>query len=212
MAVVAQIINDAPANTLDYLLYPEQSYATQSYILQQLDNYQNLFHETEQQYMQKARQLYDSIHNSQTARAARAAIRSVKGILRPDVICEMLDLEDVRSAQPVMQRFIMAQPTIRQLYQQQRCDGYHEGYYDAWPNQIKDNHYDYQLVMNGIIQEFTDSDGNDCWKATNYVNDLLPNDRELDFTQKVDILHTWEIVEMAITAGLDPTDLYEGRL
>lgn len=212
MAVIAQIIDNAPPNTIDYLIYPDQAVSTQQYILTQLNNYQNLFHETEQTYIQRARQLYDSIHNSDIARQARAAIRSVKGALRPDVICELTDLEDVRSAQPRMARYIMAQPDIRQLYHQQRCDGYHDVYVDHYPNDIKHSHYDYQLVMSGIVQDIKDENGEDSWMVTTYATDIIEGDKALDFYEKVDILHTWEIIELAIKSGQDPTDRYEGRL
>lgn len=208
MAVVAQMLHDAPADMINYLIYPDQNPNNQSYILNQLNNYQNLIQDTEQQYMEKARQLYDSIQNSHTARMARAAMRSIKGALRPNVICELTDLNDVRSAQPIMQQYIMAQPAIRQLYHEQRCDGYSDSYNDYSPGVIGFGHNDYMAVMDGIMEDTAD----DGWKISTYAYDLMPNDRVLTFDQKVDILHTWQIIELAISAGEDCTDIQEGRL
>ncbi len=212
MAVIAQVIENAPPNTIDYLIYPDQAPTTQQYILRQLDTYQNLFHETEQTYLARARQLYDSVHNSEIARQARAAIRSVKGALRPNVICRLVDLSDCRSAQPIMQRYAMAQPDLRQLYHQQRVDGYSDTYIDHYPQDIKHSHYDYQLVMTGIVQDIQDENGEDSWMVTTYATDILEGDRALTFDEKVDILSTWELIAMAIKAGQDPSDRFEGRL
>lgn len=208
----ANVIHDAPAGAWDHLIYPEQHPANKAFIVNQLDAYTHLLLDTGRQYFEQARTIYNQINDTAAVRAAKAALRMAKGITRPNVISPLLTLEDVRSAQPIMQRYIMACPEIRELYNNQRCDGYSDTYIDAFPGAIGETHYDYWKVMSGIINEYVDENGEDTWKVNIYGYDLEPNDTELTFDDKVDILSTWEIVRLAIEATEDCTSVYNGRL
>lgn len=212
MAIVAQMLHDYPREAIDYLVYPQQNPANKAYILNQLDSYTNLLLDTGKQYFDQAKDLYEKINNSETVRAAKAALRMAKGIMRPNVITELQTTDDIRSAQPIMQRYIMAQPDIRKLYHEQRCDGYEGQYIDAFPNILGSRHEDFMAVMSGMIDEFVDEKGDDTWKTTMYAFDSSFDDAELTVIEKVDILHTWEIVKLAIEAKLDPTDVWGGNL
>ena len=207
MLRTCNVIHDAPRETFDAILYPEQNPANKAYIVNQLDAYTHLLLDTGRQYFSQARAMYDQINDAATLRAAKAALRMAKGVTRPNVISPLLNLEECYSAQPLMQRYIMAEPTIRQLYIDQRCDGYSDGpYRDLFPGWIGPDHYDYQKVMSGIVNEYVDEDGEDTWKVNTFSYDLLPSDADLTFDERVDILATWEVVRMAIEAGNDPTN------
>lgn len=212
MAIVCNVIADAPKAAMDYLIYPDQHPANKQYIMNQLDNYSHMLLDAGKQYFSQAREMFEKINDSEAIRSARAALRMAKGIVRPNVVIELTGIEDVRSAQPIMQRYIMAEPTIRQLYFDQRCDGYSDSYVEIFPNILGKDHIDYRKVMTGMVEEFVDEDGEDCWRVNQYTNELSEGEEDLSFDNKVDILHTWEIVRMAIERNIDPTDRFGGNL
>lgn len=212
MAVIANVIADAPRNAFDFMIYPEQHPANKAYIVNQLDAYTHLLLDTGKQYFSQAKDMYERINDSTAIRAAKAALRMAKGVVRPNVVTELKDFNDIRSAQPIMQRFIMAQPDIRQLYHDQRIDGYSDTYIDAFPNILGKDHLDFQMVMSGMIEEFVDDAGEDSWKTTMYAFDVQEGDIELTFENKVDIRHTWDLALLAIELGEDCTDKSGGRL
>ena len=103
----------------------------------------------------------------------------------------------------------MANPVVRQTYHEQKCDGYSDTYIDNQPSAIKETHYDYRRVMDGVV---VDKD-NDGWSVKFYPDDLHDGDRELVHGEKVDILHSWDIIEMFMKAGdKDPTSQYGAAL
>lgn len=212
MAVVANLIHDAPKGAFDYLIYPNQHPANKQYIVNQLDAYTHLLLDTGKQYFSQAREMYERINDSESIRAAKAALRMAKGIVRPNVVIELTSLEDIRSAQPIMQRYIMAEPKIRQMYIDQRIDGYSDTYIDAFSNILGKDHLDFQMVMTGMIEEFVDDEGEDSWRTTMWAFDVPDGDVELTFENKVDIRHTWTLALAMLEAGEDCTDKYGGRL
>lgn len=94
----------------------------------------------------------------------------------------------LQEASMVMQRFIMAEPTIKQLYLDQNLDGYSGSYVNISGNEIGDNDYDYGLVNDGIVQI---DEVNDTWRTVEYFTPLIQGDRRLNIMEQDDILHTW---------------------
>ena len=142
-------------------------------------------------------------------RVARNAIRHVASIFDEDTIYGFKTLEDTQTAKPVMQRFIMAMPQLREMYHEQRVDGYSSSYVDLQPGVVGEDHYDYRRVTDGVMME--SEDGDDLvW--TTHFEDLLENDRALDISEQADILNTWDLVSGLIAQRHDPTDVYGGRL
>ena len=206
------VIDSSSLDSFDYLLFPDQNPNNQTFIQQQLSNFSNTLTETGKRFMETTKAIYEKINDSNAIRMAKAAIRTAKGILHPNTIVHLDNLEYIRTAQPVMQRFIMAEPTIRQYYHEQKCDGYADTYVDIHPNKIGDDHYDYRRVMGGIIQDSVDENGDYEWVSKNYLDEITEGDRELSFDEKVDILKTWDIMKMFMEAGEDPTNVFGGKL
>lgn len=206
------VINTDSLQSFDYLLFPDQNPANQNFIYQQLNRFSDSLTDVGRQFVEASRAIYERVNDSNAIRAAKAAIRMAKGLFHPNAIVYLDNIDNIRSAQPVMQRYIMAEPTIRDLYHRQKCDGYYDSYVDNNPGTIGDNHYDYRRVMDGVIQETTDKDGNYNWVSKNYYEEILEGDRDLSFEEKVDIISTWDLVKMFVDAGNDPTNVFGGKL
>ncbi len=191
----------------DALLYPEQNSSNMAFIQQQFQNFSTSLTDAGRQFMEGAKAIYEQINNSEAVLLARNAIRAVKGLMNPNVIQPITTYEDFQIAQPVMQRYIMANVNIRQLFFDQRCDGYSDTYVDIDPGKIGEDHYDYRRVMNGIGVETEDD-----FVFTYYPDELREGDRELNIHEQVDILTTWQVMNMFMQEKKDPTNIYGGKI
>lgn len=163
----------------------------------------------DQGYIQRLKELSNMFSSDNALRLARAAKRAVTNVWGTDSIRILDDIGKMQWARPTMQRWILAEPFVRQRYHDQTIDGYSDSYVDPYPDDIGEDHYDYRRVMNGIVTE--DPDGN--YSSTTYFEDLHPDDRELDIDEQADILITWEEVKAKIKEGReDPTSKWNSSL
>ena len=194
----------------DALVYGvDQHPANASYFQRQIESISNTLTNVGQTFFSNAQQLYQEVNNSETMRIARAAIRSTASLFQPNQILSIFDIHKMQNAPVVMQRWIMANPEARSLFHKQQIDGYSDTYQDASPGIIGEQHYDYRRVMDSVVQDTTDHEGNDTWCVKYYPDELYEGDKELSHDDKVDILSTWEVLEMFLKAGKeDPTSQY----
>lgn len=193
-------------------LFPDASPETKSWLAEQFQRGQERLSELGRQVFTQATQLYQSMNDPSLMRQARALTRGVKNLFHPNAIVPLDTVEAVQAATPVMQRYLMAQPSLRKLYHQQRCDGYSDSYVDVDPGVRGEAHYDYRRVMNGIVVDYVKEDGEDGWKSVMYPDDLREGDRELESDERFIVLRGWDLVEAALAAKRDPSDIFNGKL
>lgn len=200
------VVHAGDIGAFDAVIFPEQSPMINQYIQQQLTNFSHTLTDIGRQFVETSKALYEKVNDSNAVRLAKAAVRMAKGMFHPNAIVPLETVEDIRAAQPMMQRYIMAETTLRDQYRKQLVDGYSDTYSDVDPGKMGHEHYDYRRVMNGVVVEEVDSEGNDTWTSYNYFDDLRGDDRELDFMEQHSILRTWDVVRIALAAGRDPSD------
>lgn len=201
------VIHASGGHEFNALLYPDQSPFHRDYFHSQVTNFNQTLNTYGQQFMAAAKDVYDRINDSSALELARRAIRSAKGLFQTNLILPLRNIDVLQAAQPTMQRWVMANPMIREMYHDQRCSGYADTYVDVEPNAIGEQHYDYRRVMDGIVVE----DEND-WHVNMYFDEIREGDRELLSSEQFDILDTWKIMELFVKAGEDPTDPFGGKL
>lgn len=161
-----------------------------------------------QDFMQSAHGLYDKFMGSEAMRTIRAAGRQLGSAWQRNVVRPLHTPGDFQQAPLVMQRYLMAEPHFRELYHRQLCDGYSETYIDRWPRVSGEDHYDYRRVMQGIVQPQEDH-----WVANQWVETLVPQDRELIAEEQFDILNSWSrMMTFLKTGDEDPTSRWNARL
>lgn len=191
------------------LAYGKPHPGTHQYLSTQFENATQHLNDAGQRFMAGARAIYEQVRDSTAARMARAVSRRVGHMWQSDVIRAMSAMGDLQQAPLTMQRWIMAEPTLRHRYQQQRVDGYSDTYVDMHPGDVGETHYDYRRVMQGMVQESEEAG----WTATTWFEDLLPGDDELDIDEQVDIQTTWAAVVAHLRKGdEDPTSIYAAGL
>ena len=194
------------------MLFPEATPETQQWLHSQFHRDNTMLTDMGRQFMHKATALYQQLNDGSLMQRARSVVRGVKGLLHPNAIVAIESIADLQCAKPVMQRYIMANPTIRKLYHRQLCDGYSDSYVDHEPGVVGEAHYDYRRVMNSVVVEYLTPEGQDTWKSVMYPDDLVEGDRELEADERFLILRSWDLVKEAIGLKRDPTDIFNGEL
>lgn len=162
-----------------------------------------------QQFMSNVHQLYEQFSGENALRMLRAAGRAAAHMFQTDAIRYLGNISDMQYAPPCMQRWVMAEPTIRQMYYDNRIDGYSNSYVDLHPNDMGEDHYDYRRVMTGVLV-FHEDGG---YRARTYGDELLGDDYELTMEERADIQDTWWAMRKVIKAGAeDPTSIFGATL
>lgn len=163
-----------------------------------------------QQIYQIAQQTYNYVMDTRPWEMAEALMRQTTHMFDPNAIRTLTDLASLQTAKPVMQRWIMAMPEVREMYHNNQIDGYSATYEDAQPGMVGVNHYDWRRATNAMV-DLNEETGD--WKSTTFVEQLVDQDRELSFHEKVDIKITWSaIMHQLQTQQYDPTSVWNNKL
>lgn len=198
-------------SAFDAFAFGVPSQANLNFLEERLTHFSNTMTDAGQEFIKRGLEVFDRYGGSDAIRMAKAAIRTVQHAFDRDIVQPLMTIGAVQQAGSSMQRWIMACPDIRQLYHKQLCDGYSDTYVDYHPGQIGENHYDYQVVMNGIVQMTPDNPEFE-WECVNYIHD---DDGDVDLTlrEQLDILTTWDFLKSKFKPGMeDPTDPRCNRL
>lgn len=197
---------------VDALMYGPQHPGTQQFLETQLSQPSQILTDTGRQFFADLQVHYDYFHGAEAQRLAELAISKVKGLFQPNSIRSLWDLADLQQAPIAMQRWIMAEPTIRQAYHLQRLDGYSGTYEDLHPGQVGAQHHDWRMVNHGLVQIAPAQTGHD-WEVSFFLDPLAEDDRELSLDEKVNIMSTWEAMKQHFLTGKDdPTSPVGGKL
>lgn len=144
---------------------------------------------------------------------AKAIRRMGDNLWMDNVIGTLHDIGQFQHPPPIMRRWLMAEPTVRQLYHQGQVEGYGNDYIDRHPGQVGTEHYDWQVVMDGVVVE--DEHGHDVsyeyFCNTDPAYD--PDYDELDIVDKSNIIDAWAKMSSFIKANRDdPTSKWNAQL
>lgn len=206
------VLPPAHPAVMTMMSFPEINPQARAWIQNQIHQGSALLNDFGKTYLARASEMVKMFNDGSIERAARAVTRNVKSLLHPNTIIPLTTISEIQSAKPIMQRYVMAFPDIRQIYHKQLCDGYSDTYHDHEPTVIGDDHYDYRRVMNGIVQDTVDADGNPNFKISYYLEDIREGDRELTAEEQFVILDVWDVVKYAIDQKIDPTDIFNSDL
>lgn len=141
-------------------------------------------------------------------RTSRAAVRAIGNMWQHEGIMPIDTIGGLQQASLEMQRWLMAEPTLRAAFIDQRCDGYHETYIDKDPGVMGVNHYDYRRATNHVFMPV----GN-TMVASSYMEPIRDGDRELHVTEQADISIAWHYMREAMLANKDdPSSRTNSRL
>lgn len=210
MAMSVAYGNTADANALIYPL-PDQTVV--GFIQQKMQDATQQIVGAGQQFFDRAVSLYDQFAGEEAIRRAKAAKRASGSLWDENEVQLLSTIEQMQAANNMMRRWVMANPMVNRMYHRQQIEGYDGLYRDPFPDDKLEDNYDYRRVMNGVVQDVQDDEGEWGWTATTYIEDLMPDDHELDPVEQANILSTWEAVEVALKLKKrDPTSRWDADL
>lgn len=203
-------IHDGGSYGFNAAIYGRPHENTLNFLQQQVEGFSVGLTDAGQRFMAGARDVYERLSGSHAMRMMRAAGNRIKSMWQADEIRQLTTIAEFQHAPLKMQRWIMAEPTVRRAFHQQRCDGYSDSYVDMHPGDIGEAHYDHRRAMHGWVVETEDGD----WKATSYYEDLLPGDPEVMILEEQhDIQWSMKAVAAHMRAGReDPVSKYGAEL
>jgi hypothetical protein len=153
----------------------------------------------------------DTIHNSEPVRKAKAMYRKIANNFInsiDDRIVELKSIGRMQNPPPVMYRYLVANPTIRELRDKDRIAGYREVYNDPYGKETNVEHIpEYRHVVDGIYEKQGEEYVAVRYYESKDTQSYLTNEEQFD------ILFSWYNVKHLFNCGYDdPTDKDNGAL
>lgn len=166
------------------------------------------------QFIEGAYALYQKQSGEEAIRLAKATLRTASHFFQTNLIRPLPTIGDIQQAPIMMQRWIMADPVTRNLYHQNRIDGYSDSYVDLTPGVSGEGHKDWEMVMSGrVVENATPGDDEPEWISTTYVHGDEEEDPILTLVEQNDILSTWDLIRTMFGPGKeDPTSVYCNKM
>jgi len=189
---MGQIIS-VPSTALDYIMFGDTRNRVSSYIQKQINELSTYAPKFFEGIKNIAYNAYNYLTNEFLHTKTLQHLQDNNIIIHNQEIFEYLSYEQIRDANITMQRYIMAHPEVRQLYLDNKIDGYSETYVNIFGNDVGESHYDYRKVMDGVIVPTEKG-----FKFTHYNDELLPGDKPLSFVERMTILRVWEEIDFLL--------------
>ena len=184
------------------LIYGEQAHNLSTYQQETENNLLSVINDSAKAFIDRTRQVVNKVNDLQLKQKAMALYNKTRYMFSEDCVHPFVDYGHMQQAKPVMRRFMMAEPTIRKMYNKQRISGYENDFFNLNPTHVGEDHYDYRKVMDGIC--VIDEETGD-WTATSYSDDFNDDDVILSQSDQVDILTTWNNAKLWLQSGKDVT-------
>jgi hypothetical protein len=160
-----------------------------------------------ERFVSTVQNMYNRFNDSSIINASKALLFKSGSHMNQTVIYPVA-YDGFSTANLMMQRYIMANPTVDKLYQRNMCYGFQDTYINNNPYTGTES-VEYMQTMDGVLQ-FDSSDEGYTQYHSYYHSD--ENNTELDIYDKLSVLDTWDNLQRLIAKGIDPTDPDGGSL
>ena len=193
---------DGGDSALSALLYKPPSQYVVDYFKTGMNNITQSGINFGKQFLDNVNSIYHNSYSEHAVKHAKNILNITAAHTRDDVIFPV----SVSNYKPnlEMQKYIMALPEIDKLVRTQRFDGFSTtGYIDLEPDNVGIERHSYMSVMSGVID--MDSDEDSFAVQYSFGDEVI--NTELEFSEKISVLNTWDSVKKLITMDIDPTEL-----
>lgn len=152
-----------------------------------------------QEFLNKVQSTYETIRHNATMTTAKMLTSHYDSGIHGDniYVVNKANLPDISYK---MQQYIMANPTLNRLANDNMCYGFTDTYYDPEQGIIGEERDDYNRVVTGTVRFDTKSKG--------YYNTYSSSSEEepLHPVERANILESWDNALELLSNGIDPTD------
>lgn len=195
--------------TFDALIYGSGNRSAQNFISGMNQQFNNRVHQDVMPMFQNLMgTVFEAVDVSKGLENLKALGYKLSGMMNPHQVSILDTLLEMQQANLGMQRWAMASPDIRKIYQSGLISGYDGTYVDLTPSDIGESHYDYRRATCGIVMDRPDGK----MEAWQFFDDG-PVEDDLAFSDQVDIICTWNNMKAVLDLGVDdPTSAHGGKL
>lgn len=193
----ANVVNggDVAANAL---LYRQPDTTVMDYLKHNMNTIFNHATNLSDRFVNTVKSMYNKVHDSSVMTASKLLLNNAEYVLDQHTLYAV-PYEGFNNINLAMQQYVMAYPEINKLNRQNKCYGFQDTYVDPEPDTYSEERYDYQRVMNGVLQH--NSEG--LAYSKHYSN---TDEVKLDNIDRISILDTWHNVARYLAENIDPTD------
>ena len=196
-------------NNITESLFFSPSQQMQDYITTSVQQYVAAVKTTAPDIAAAVQTRFNEIRSSAAVQYVKNIKHRLASLWQTDSIRFLSTIDHIQQAPDSMLKFVMAQPDLRRLYQNNGLSAYDNRYVDEYPDTIANTHYDYRRVTDGVIMQKPDG----TIGYSNYYEHVKEGDI-LNIVQQTSILATWDILEYGLENEdpRDPTSVWNGLL
>lgn len=180
------------------LLYKQPDITMMDYLRGNMNNILNHATNLSDRFINTVKNMYNKAHDSNVITTSKLLLNSAEYALDQHTLYAV-PYDGFNNINLAMQQYVMAYPEINKLNRQNKCYGFQDTYVDPEPDTYGEERYDYQRVMDGVLQH--DSEG--LAYSKHYSN---TDEVKLDNVDRISILDTWHNVARYLAENIDPTD------
>lgn len=163
-------------------------------------------------YAQRSAQVFEQVSGWDVVRNARKAVQAVGSYIHTTDILPLTTVEQLQTANPRMQRWIMADVDVRKFFNEGRIDGYSDMYVDIQPGAYGRDHYDWRCASHGIVNT-TETEESVKYEVVQYKMELAKWDEPLLPRGRLDIKYTQMNARSMLLEGADDfSNPYGGKI
>ena len=182
------------------LLYKPPPQSLSDYLYNNMEHVINTASNLSSSFVESVKNMYNTVH-SEAAKSFNNFIKYTAGEHLGDNVIYTISKPDIPNANPIMQRYIMAEPRIHDLYRRDLLYGYGSSYTPLESKVDNEDSVLYSNAMDGVVQ--FDEEGNGyVLHYSDSNHDIIP---EVSKYEKLSILETWDNVRSLLADGIDPT-------
>lgn len=184
-----------PEGALNYILYGDNTEVLGNYIKNQLETIPQAVTGFAGRVYDNLRSSYNYVTDYLTKVNIFHSLNDVGVTVANNYIVPLVTFEEFQTANPTMQRWVMASPEIKSLYLKQNIDGYSDTYVNVFGEGEKEHDYNYRRVMSGALVDIDEHTS----RVSIYEDELYPGDRELDYHEKIIVRSTWDNIRLLMS-------------
>lgn len=185
-----------PEAALDYAIYGDNSHTVSNYLSLQMQQMPQMFNAIATKVYNAMMTSYNYVNDAMTKHRLIGTLQTHGIMTVENYISPLTTIEQLQQASPVMQRWIMSHPEVRQLYLKQNIDGYSDSYHNVFGKKVGEEDYNYRRVMDGVLQD----NGKESFTKF-YEEELVHGDRKPEHPEKVAILTTYDAIDAILRSS-----------
>ena len=183
----------------------QQTQEALNYFKEGYGNFVNRATQLGQDFVTSVGNMFNYYNNSNVLQNTKELLTDA-GIITGEDVVYMLNEQTIHNPGYLMRRYVMSEPTLFNKYENNRCSGYDDEWFNPEPTEtnplMRD---DYLYATEGLIQYDKNDQAFTTYTSTEIDNPLSIRDRLI-------VQDAWELVKQKMVTGMDPSDPEMGEL